>query len=42
MKKISRKQFLSLAGMSALTLGLAACGSSGGSSAANAGSTAAA
>ena len=39
MKKISRKQFLSLAGMSALTLGLAACGGSestaaGGSSAA--------
>ena len=29
MKKISRKQFLSLAGMSALTLGLAACGGSG-------------
>ena len=29
MKTISRKQFLSLAGMSALTLGLAACGGSG-------------
>jgi hypothetical protein len=28
MKKISRKQFLSLAGVSALSLGLAACGSS--------------
>ena len=40
MKKISRKQFLSLAGMSALTLGLAACGGDS-SSAANAGSTAA-
>jgi hypothetical protein len=32
MKKISRKQFLSLAGVSALTLGLAACGGSDASS----------
>lgn len=42
MKKISRKQFLSLAGVSALTLGLAACGGSGSQTAGSAAGSAAA